>query len=644
LARYASCLPTLSSLNAAALIPLLALVLASSPAQAQNVALAFNSVGLSSLTYNGTQFLAYGDLRLDQIELLNSTGSITLGSTTSSVTVDTNAGTQTRTYPWGTIVEAYAATQNRLNLTLTVTNNSGLTIKGIWIEALGMSFPATPQEFLPNMYPLLVNTIGSPAVQSMSYGSGVMVVADSDVTLPLQLGFPWALSSANLTFPLTVNTDTVFEYPNSEPAINRPIAAGASDTYHLSLRFGPAGSTSLSLAGDIYKAFAAAFPPSPTFIWPDRRAIGMLFLAPTTDAGWPTNPRGWFSDPTVDVTTPQGIASFQAEVLSFAKSAVSILQNMNAQAMITWDIEGEQYPMPTTYVGDPRLLPTLAPEMDPIADQYFQTFVKAGFRIGLVLRPQLIAFTAGVPQQNPLADPTQNLIAKVQYAKQRWGIKLFYVDSNVISNTNPNPIAPTIFETLQAMFPDSLFIPEHSVPQYSAYTAPYLELNQGYTGTAPTVRAMYPNAFTVLNVENGPLSPDFNLVASSVDQGDTLLYRSWFDDEPTNTIVQQIYATLPPVVISVAPSSTSLGAFQAQQFEANVTGTSYQQVNWSVKGPGSISPSGLYSAPASITSKETVTVTATSADAPTKTATATITLYPPVATKDPPRREGSRRP
>ncbi len=177
---------------------------------------------------------------------------------------------------------------------MTVRNNSTVPIKGIWFEALGLHFPSAPQEFIVNMWPLLVNTLSSPALDSMSYGSGVMVLADDDVALPLQLGFPWALDSpADQTFPLSVNTDTVFEFPNSMPTINRPIAAGASDTYHFSLRFGPAGSTTLSLGADVYQAFATAFPP--TLVWPDRRAIGMLALA-TTAAGCGYKPilRGWF--------------------------------------------------------------------------------------------------------------------------------------------------------------------------------------------------------------------------------------------------------------------------------------------------------------------------------------------------------------
>jgi hypothetical protein len=75
----------------------------------------------------------------------------------------------------------------------------------------------------------------------------------------------------------------------------------------------------------------------------------------------------------------------------------------------------------------------------------------------------------------------------------------------------------------------------------------------------------------------------------------------------------------------------SLGASQTRQFTASVSGSSNTAVSWSVSpAVGSISSSGLYTAPASITSAQTVTVKATSAADSSKSATASVTLSPPV--------------
>jgi hypothetical protein len=82
------------------------------------------------------------------------------------------------------------------------------------------------------------------------------------------------------------------------------------------------------------------------------------------------------------------------------------------------------------------------------------------------------------------------------------------------------------------------------------------------------------------------------------------------------------------VVVAISPSISSLIVGQTQQFSATVTGSSNQNVSWSVKSAvegnataGTIDPSGLYTAPAIPNS---VAVTATSAADTTRTASASV--------------------
>ncbi len=82
-----------------------------------------------------------------------------------------------------------------------------------------------------------------------------------------------------------------------------------------------------------------------------------------------------------------------------------------------------------------------------------------------------------------------------------------------------------------------------------------------------------------------------------------------------------------PVTVTVAPASAVLSASQSQQFTATVTGSSLGVV-WSLNpAVGSVSSSGLYTAPASVSATQTVTVTATLADG-SKAASAAVTLQP----------------
>ncbi|HLW42949.1 MAG TPA: hypothetical protein VKS00_00600, partial [Candidatus Acidoferrales bacterium] len=75
----------------------------------------------------------------------------------------------------------------------------------------------------------------------------------------------------------------------------------------------------------------------------------------------------------------------------------------------------------------------------------------------------------------------------------------------------------------------------------------------------------------------------------------------------------------PNVTVTVQPGAASVPLGQTQQFTATVTGASSGQVNWSVNGvaggnsvAGTVSSSGLYTAPQSLPSPSNVTVTATS--------------------------------
>jgi hypothetical protein len=74
--------------------------------------------------------------------------------------------------------------------------------------------------------------------------------------------------------------------------------------------------------------------------------------------------------------------------------------------------------------------------------------------------------------------------------------------------------------------------------------------------------------------------------------------------------------------ISISPKSATVATGASLQFSAVLSGVADQTINWSVSG-GSITPSGLFTAPAAPT---TVTITATSNAAPSLTATATVTV------------------
>jgi hypothetical protein len=90
----------------------------------------------------------------------------------------------------------------------------------------------------------------------------------------------------------------------------------------------------------------------------------------------------------------------------------------------------------------------------------------------------------------------------------------------------------------------------------------------------------------------------------------------------------------PPVSVSVSPAAATVFAGNTQQFSTTVQGTS-NAVTWQISllgAPiGSISNSGLYTAPTTVSAPTIVVISATSVVDPTKSATATMIVNTPSA-------------
>ena len=98
--------------------------------------------------------------------------------------------------------------------------------------------------------------------------------------------------------------------------------------------------------------------------------------------------------------------------------------------------------------------------------------------------------------------------------------------------------------------------------------------------------------------------------------------------DTTKKATATVSVTLPPVTISISPTTKTLTTNRTQQFTATVTGAANTAVTWSVTetGGGTIDTSGLYTAPAT---EGTYHVVATSVANPSKKATATVTVNAP---------------
>ena len=108
---------------------------------------------------------------------------------------------------------------------------------------------------------------------------------------------------------------------NTFDTLERTIAPGSSITFKTSIRFGSAGEEAADLISDIYPKWRRQYPFDN--YWQDRRPIGMEILSVADEAYHSaTNPRGWFGNLAVDVTTTEGKANFKSTLMGRAQTVI----------------------------------------------------------------------------------------------------------------------------------------------------------------------------------------------------------------------------------------------------------------------------------------------------------------------------------
>jgi hypothetical protein len=218
------------------------------------------------------------------------------------------------------------------------------------------------------------------------------------------------------------------------------------------------------------------------------------------------NPNGYLN-PHVDITTASGQLFFRKNLMKYADACIEEMKRMDAQGILIWDLEGFLQPE-LAYVGHPEVLPEYSPCMNAVADEFFKKFTDAGFKVGVTIRPTILThlpngkWTARRVRESEAVD---SLSKSIEYANQRWGCTLFYMDSNSYlqsGSKNTKLITVEMIAELNRCTPGILIFPEHHHPElrYHEVCAPYrAAFWLGWTGTPPNVRKKYPNAFSIVS-------------------------------------------------------------------------------------------------------------------------------------------------
>ena len=525
-----------------------------SPAAQQDLNFSVGTRGLDSLSFNGQWLLRSpqsGELQPSKSIFSAALDLLLPGARSPAATTNKQTNSIELAYQWGRVSCAYGKQGNALTMRIEVLNTSAQKLDELSFRLMELNFPSVPDggtleagmfgfgfngpEWPLDRPPPSIRSVADPRavvpIVSVNYRTGALNFCSDD--LECSVSVPYSTNApARTTYPFMITC--------------HDIKPGASRTFNVSMRFGSAGSRVQDLSGDVLARYAKKYPFQ--ISWNDHRPIGAIFLA-SSGINVATNPRRWIlNEGNVDITTDQGKDAFRTALLKLADNSIKVLKDTNAQGMITWDPEGQEF-LASCYYGDPRLTLVLAPETEfkgnqgiNAIDEYFEKFRQARLRVGVCLRPQQITMLDGKPVQGPANNKqaAQVLKDKLAYAKKRWGCTLFYIDSTVVATGES--LDPDVFKAVADADPDVLLIPENESMRYFAYSAPLNSyMHHKVTSTPVGARMVYRKAFSVLlTSDQGDRPEDHDALVTAIRNGDVLLFNGWYYNDGV-TKIKKLY-------------------------------------------------------------------------------------------------------
>lgn len=530
------------------LLPFLLLLAAN--ASAQNLKISYNAQwGISKLTFKGIELVNLakkigGPIGLESYKYINNKReSIDTWSHISTHGYNEKTNEYIAKCKWGTMVCKYMPKSDTLFISYTFTNESKTdTFCGVSLCPLTLQVGKRPVNFQP-LYPYYSNGTASAPVIYADLGDYKISIESLDDATKAYVGFIEENHSNGTRYRLWNSNYPFIGMTNFDWSSGIKLAPGKSYTLNVAIKFLNNNASVATTSKATYDSYRKANPFNVN--WKDRRPIGMLMLSSYEDKKNIKNPRHWKLSGSLsgNLLSKQGKQQLRKEVLAYANQSIAILKDMDAQAMITWDIEGQEFPHPWSYIGSPDLLSKLAPEMNEIADEYFKQFKRNGIETGICIRPDSVVINKNASWIEHIAvkDPAALLIRKIKYAQKRWGCKIFYIDTNV--DEAGKLMDANIFDRVSAACPGVLLIPEHENTGYFASTVPYGEFRANEFNVSESIKAVYPHAFMALVVPEGlPKNQSANdhikLLKNSAESGNIFLFRAWYKD-PVNDLIKK---------------------------------------------------------------------------------------------------------
>jgi hypothetical protein len=269
-----------------------------SPASKQGLNFVVGAHGLDSLSYNGQSLLGSpqsGELQPWKSPFRAALDLLFPRSSSPIPTPAKRADTVDLIYPWGRVSCMYGKQSDKITMRIEVSNSGAKKIDELSVRLMELNFPAVPKggtleagmfgfgfkgpEWPLNRWPPSIPSAADPRfvvpIVRADFGAGILNFCSDDLECAVDV-------PASTNFSAKISCSLVMTCRGIQP--------GASKTFNVSLRFGPAGAQVQDLSGDVLERYAKNYPFQVT--WKDHRPIGAIFLA-GPQINVPTNPRRW---------------------------------------------------------------------------------------------------------------------------------------------------------------------------------------------------------------------------------------------------------------------------------------------------------------------------------------------------------------
>lgn len=493
-----------------------------------------------------------------------------------------------RQYEWGEVRVAYELDGNHLKLAVELENQTKSAIADFRVRLLTLNLPNKPKalETKHRRYGkgLHESTLDQATALEVDAPQGKLFASYDSFAPPIRFGIDGAAADDPGRYPMYI-AGGVRAVPRGEvvaPQMGLPyLPPGQTLKLRFSIRFAAADAR----RGEVLRPFYRMFREfqSPMLEWPDRRPIGASFLMqefgkePAKFGQEGVNPRRWFSM-IIEMDSPEGRSLLRKQMRGLAYSSLRAAARMNAQGVLLWNVEGGFHS--TGWVGDPRMLPILSPELDKAIDDYFRIIREGGFTPGVTLRPGQVRWNDGRnnwsqgagnydPKDNPVLDKfdkyleahphepwwrvypvAERLANKIEYAKKRWGCKIFYIDTNFVhrgwgpkQKFGGRLMETHIFRKVREAHPDVLIIPEimKGRTAYLAQIAPYGQLGYGRVRSRygpDWTRDLLPGYFGTNYVSDGDLWGSRVQRVQELARGLIFFFQGWGWSNNSNAVIE----------------------------------------------------------------------------------------------------------